>query len=89
MSESKVQQKIRNYLNRQGWLVVKIITCSLPGWPDLMAMRSGRLIIIEVKAPGEKPSPLQLARHNQLRQAGFEVHVIDDASNVEKVIESI
>ena len=37
---------------------------------------------IEAKAPGEKPRPTQLDRHEEMRAAGWLVLVIDDVSQL-------
>ena len=43
---------------------------------------AGIAAFCEVKAPGEKPRPLQLHRMEQLRALGFRVYVVD---SVEKI----
>lgn len=78
MLEKQIQNKVRKHLSDHGWIVVKIMTCSMPGWPDLQAHKNGRTIFIECKAPGKIPSPLQIHRHEMLRAAGFEVFIIDN-----------
>jgi Holliday junction resolvase len=75
MLESKIQRKIIADLQKKGWLVIKVIQSNAPGFPDLMALKEGRVIFLEVKQPGKKPRPLQLYRHEQLRKQGFEVIV--------------
>jgi Holliday junction resolvase len=75
MLESKIQRKIIADLQKKGWLVIKVIQSNAPGFPDLMALKEGRAIFLEVKQPGKKPRPLQLYRHEQLRKQGFEVIV--------------
>lgn len=65
----------KKQLEKNGWLVVKIIQSTLNGWPDLQALKASRMVAIEVKRPGEQPSELQLYRHKQLREQGFEVIV--------------
>jgi Holliday junction resolvase len=75
MLESKIQRKIIADLQKKGWLVIKVIQSNAPGFPDLMALKEGRVIFLEVKQPGQKPRPLQLYRHEQLRKQGFEVIV--------------
>lgn len=78
MSEARIQSQIIKNLERGGWLVVKIIQTTKNGWPDLQAVRYGETVYIEVKDIGEKPDPLQLHRHRQLRQAGATVYVTSD-----------
>ena len=44
---------------------------------------------VEVKAPGAKPRPLQERRHEQLRELGFQVSVLDDPEQIPGIIEEI
>jgi hypothetical protein len=37
---------------------------------------------IEVKRPGEKPRPLQEFRHKEIREAGIDIDVITDISQL-------
>lgn len=75
--ESRLQKKIKNSLQRKGYLVNKIMLCSRPGWPDLCAIRKGRVVWIEVKDAGEKPEPLQEVVHEQIRAFGGIVYWVD------------
>ena len=77
MLESALQSKIIIWLEKNGWFVVKIIQCNKNGIPDLMALRNGTAIFIEVKALGKKARPLQEFRINQLTKQGFTAKVID------------
>ena len=45
--------------------------------------------LAELKAPGEKPRPLQLARHRLLRSLGFRVYVIDGAEQIGGMLDEI
>lgn len=74
--ESKVQAKIIKRYKSEGWLVVKIILCNMSGFPDLMCLKDGKVLFIEVKRKGGKPRPLQTFVHNQLESYGFEVLVL-------------
>ena len=85
MRESAIQKKVQEYLQGQGWLVVKIIQTNCNGWPDLQAHRAGVTIFIECKAPGKQPAPLQAYRHQQLIKQGFSVYVIDNLSDVKRI----
>lgn len=87
MLESAIQSKIKRQLEKNGWLVVKIITCTKNGWPDLQAHKApGKTIFIEAKRPGQKPTDLQLYRHEQLRKQGFVVIVATSVNDVKNVI---
>lgn len=76
--ESVIQSRIIKRLEKDGWMVVKLGITNLPGIPDLLALKDGVARFIEVKRPGEKPRPLQLYRHEQLRNMGFDVEIMDN-----------
>ena len=47
-----------------------------------MLLPEGRIGFAEVKAPGKKPRPLQVKRHEQLRSLGFPVFILDDPEQI-------
>ena len=59
------------------------------GDPDIDACIRGRSLQLEVKRPGEKPTPLQLKRLEEWRQAGAVVAVVHCASEAREVVEKI
>jgi hypothetical protein len=44
---------------------------------------------VEVKAPGEKPRPLQVSRHNLLRSLGLQVFTLDDITAIPRMLDEI
>ena len=44
---------------------------------------------VEVKAPGQRPRPLQVRRHSQLAELGYVVLVLDDPDRVDEVLDEI
>ena len=83
MREAIIQSQIKKYLEANGWMVIKLIQTTMNGIPDLMALKSGRTLFIEVKQPGKKPSDLQAYRHQKLRDKGFDVLTAVSVSDVE------
>lgn len=58
--------------------------------PDrLVLLPGGRFAFVEVKAPGEKPRPLQTARHKLLRKLGFSVYVLDGMEQIGGILDEI
>lgn len=48
------------------------------GIPDRLCLfPRGRMVFVELKAPGKKPRKLQEVMHSRLRALGFRVGVID------------
>ena len=78
MEEQKLQSKIIADLDKRGWIVVKTITLSKNGFPDIFAFRSGITIFIEVKAPNGKRTELQKYRIEQLKSQGFTAFFCDN-----------
>ncbi len=78
MLEQARQKKITNKLTADGWFVVKLIKTNANGIPDLMALKSGRTIFIEVKQPKGVLSEIQKMRIKQLREQGFKVFIWTD-----------
>lgn len=79
--ESCVQREIIAYLESCGWYVVKLIQTNKNGIPDLMAVREGKCIFVEVKREGQTAKPLQVYRINELIQHGataFVAHSVGD-----------
>ena len=69
---------------------MKFVSPNLNGVPDrLLLFPGGKLAFAEVKAPGEKPRPLQVHRIARLRELGFRVYVIDGVEQIGGVIREI
>lgn len=52
-------------------------------------MPEGRIGFVEVKAPGKEPRPLQVRRHEMLRNLGFKVYVLDDPGEIGGILHEI
>ena len=74
--ESKEQTKIKKYLEKDGWIVVKTIQLSESGYPDLFAFRDGLTLFVEVKREkGGRLSEIQKYRIEKLEHQNFVVFV--------------
>ena len=90
MREKTLEQKSRATVKAAGGLAVKFTSPGFDGVPDRLALLpDGKMAFVEVKAPGEKPRPLQLSRHRLLRRLGFKVYVLDDESQIGGIIDEI
>ena len=78
--ESNLEQKVVEYSNERGVLSLKLNVLGRVGWPDRLFLYKGRVLFIEFKRQGEKPRKLQEYVHNQLRNQGFCVVVVDNFS---------
>ena len=78
-----IEQKLVRAVKKEGGLCLKFVSPGMDGMPDrLILMSGGRIAFVEVKAPGKKPRPLQVCRHEQLRELGYEVFVLDRPEDI-------
>ena len=84
MREKKIEQKLVTAVKKHGG---KFVSPGFDGMPDrLLLLPHGRFAFVEVKAPNQKPRPLQLSRHRLLRRLGFQVYVLDALEDIDKII---
>jgi len=76
--EQAIQKKIINQLQKEGWLCIKLIKTNWNGIPDLLCLRNGLTMFVEVKREKGKLSELQKVRIKDLKEKGFEVKVWTD-----------
>lgn len=90
MREKVIEQALFRAVRRSGGLALKLVSPGFNGVPDrLLLFMGGKAAFCEVKAPGEKPRPLQAHRADQLRRMGFQVYVIDDAEQIGGMLDEI
>ena len=84
MLEKTIENKLTLAVKKAGGIAVKFVSPSFAGVPDrLVLLPDGVIAFVELKAPGQKPRPLQEARHRLLRRLGFKVYVIDSEEQIE------
>ncbi|MCI7804439.1 MAG: VRR-NUC domain-containing protein [Oscillospiraceae bacterium] len=90
MRESFIEEKLTKAVKQNGGVCWKFTSPGTAGVPDrIILMPEGRIAFVEVKAPGEKPRPLQQSRHRLLRRLGFKVYVLDTLEDIEKIISEV
>lgn len=89
MREKQIEQRLVQEVKKRGGICPKFTSPGFAGMPDrLILLPGGRLAFAELKAPGEKPRPLQRARHRLLRRLGFQVFVIDAIPQIAPALDS-
>ena len=86
MTEQKIQKQISDALTAKGWFVTKLIKTTTNGIPDVLACKNDQCMFIEVKKPGEEPTPLQLFTQRQMRGKGLTVFVAYGVDDVEVIM---
>ena len=59
------------------------------GWPDVIVCQDGRLLVVEAKQPGKKPTPLQTAELARWESAGAHTMVAFGWPEVEDALDAM
>lgn len=77
--EKDVEAALVRRVKALGGLCEKFTSPGRRSVPDrLVTMPDGRIIFVEVKRPGGKPTEAQLKDHTKRRELGCDVRVIDN-----------
>lgn len=83
MKESQLQSSIRDKLKKHGWLVIKLEKTSWNGIPDLMCIRKGHVMFLEIKTEKGVLSPLQEHRIKTLNEIGCFSKVVRSIEDID------
>jgi hypothetical protein len=87
MRESDIENYLVDAVGFLGGEVRKLMWIGRRGAPDRVVMLpDGRLLWVELKAPGAKAKPHQLREHARMARCGQHVHVIDSMEGVDRVL---
>ena len=75
--ESSIERSVCDYAKKRGLFVRKMGGYGQRGFPDRMFMWRGRVLFVEFKQAGKKPTALQAECIRDLRERGFEVQIVD------------
>lgn len=86
MLERRVEQRLVERAREAGGLAIKWVAPGLSGVPDrIVILPGGRVIFVELKAPGERPTALQSRIHQMLTRLGADVRVVDSLEGADAV----
>ncbi len=87
--ERDIEQRLRTEIEKFGGVCWKFVS-SVSGVPDrICLLPGGRVVFVELKAPGAKPRPIQKYIHNKMKNLGFPVVVIDSFEGVGQLIREL
>ena len=90
MLESSVENPVVRYAEDKGVTSIKLKCPGARGKPDRLFLgEGGKIVFIEFKRPGEKPSKLQRWWHRHLRSLGFDVRVADSKEEGKEIIDEV
>lgn len=90
MREREVETALVKAVKAAGGLCWKWVSPGINGVPDRIVLMPGMpAVFVELKAPGGKPTPLQLKRHEELRSRGFRVDIVNSKEAAKAYVEEL
>lgn len=90
MLERSIEQALVREVKKAGGIAPKFTSPGTAGMPDrLVILPGGRTCFVELKAPGQKPRPLQVRQMDRLTQLGCMVRTLDNPNNIKALIHEI
>jgi len=90
MRERDIETYLRDEVIKAGGWAPKWTSPGNSGVPDrIVIMPGGRVVFVELKAPGKKPTELQMFQQRRLRALGCDVRVIDSREGVNQLIKEL
>jgi Holliday junction resolvase len=91
MKEQDYQRKIIKYLESRGAYIVKVISASKSGVPDIIACYKSYFLGLEVKTPKTCKNTSKLQDYNleQIRKSGGIAHVVVEVDEIETILKDI
>ena len=87
--EGRVETHLVSQCKKRGILYYKFTAPANSGVPDRIVIGNGKVIFIELKAPGEKPRKLQRYVIAKMRKAGADVRVADSNELVDAILSEV
>ena len=88
--EATIEAYLRDRVKALGGIAYKWVSPGNVGVPDrLIVFPGGTVYFRELKAPGKKPTPLQVRQLEKLKALGFDVGVIDSKQGVDDFIKGM
>lgn len=78
MIESPLEELVRDKAEAAGWIVRKVRWIGRRNCMDRFFLKDGRIVLIEMKRPGEMPNKNQQREIDLFKAAGAEVYVCDN-----------
>ena len=86
-TEKNLDRILRETVKKIGGWSIKIEPIHISGLPDrLLLLPGGRVVFVEVKTAGKKPTPIQKYVHKRLRKIGFSVYILDKHELINQII---
>ncbi|MBT2696361.1 VRR-NUC domain-containing protein [Bacillus sp. ISL-40] len=90
MREKQIESYLRDQVKKIKGIAYKFESPGNSGVPDrLVLLPGGKAYFVELKAPGKKSRPLQIAQQRKISNLGFPVLEIDSKEGVDIFIHTV
>ena len=90
MREKEIEKTMVDETKKKGGMALKLTSPSSSGLPDRMLLfPKGKVIFVELKAPGKNTRKLQDVVIASLRALGFRVEIVDTKEKAREVVDEI
>ena len=90
MLERTIEQTLVREVRKHGGIAPKYTSPGTAGMPDrLVILPGGKVCFVELKAPGQKPRPIQVRQMARLTDLGCMVRTIDHPNQIQNLINDI
>lgn len=87
MRENVIEAYLRDQVKAIGGKAYKFLSPGNNGVPDrLICLPGGKVVFVELKAPGKKPTKLQDLQQRKLAEMGFIVLTLDSKEKIDREI---
>ena len=87
VSEKAIEKYLVQEVKAIGGICLKYSNANMVGYPDrVICLHGGKVVWVELKSKGKKPTKIQTYIHEKLRALGFKVFVIDDLESRDNAI---
>jgi len=88
MLEKEIEAAVGRYARDRGFLNYKFTSPNRSFVPDrIFIAKGGKMLFVEFKAPGKKPTVMQAREHDRLREQGCRIYVIDSVDDGKAMID--
>lgn len=90
MRERDVEQYFIRRVREAGGLQRKFVSPGVKGVADrICGFPFGRIVFVELKAPGQKPRPDQSREFSKWRKLGYDTWILDSKESVDDFIKQV
>ena len=85
-AEKKLEKRCTDVAKAHGWYSRKFSSPANRGVPDRIFIKTGDVVFIEFKAPGNEPTEMQEHEMHLIRKHGGNVTWVDNVDDFKKIL---